>query len=283
MPAKTETQLWHRIEEEGLAGPLTGGREYWSTFHAVTAYKLRLARQPDASLNDLLAECGLPLSERYAEEREDSLLLWHATERRHVSNILKHGFFHHRGVFFAPPTFGLPFCLAAGISAEARRSKDDVVVFGCLFEPGRYEADFDFRPGTSEYRFFRRVPPDVAALVFTDRAMTVIGPTAKSARETAPVRFERRGKQWHAPGRNPWHFPGGQRFSTPGEWLDCYLPFLFDRCRELTLFEILNGVYANVSPMAALPPEYLVPRLAARCCRSRRMGKTWLFELTDVG
>ena len=283
MPAKPETQIWRRIDEEGLADVLAGGRECWPTFHAVTAYKLRLAREPHASLNELLAECGLPLCARYADERGGSLLLWHATERRHVPNILKHGFFHHKGVFFAPPTFGLPFCLAAGISAEARRSWDDVVVFGCLFEPGRYEAEFDFRPGRSEYRFFRRVPPDVVALVFTHRAMEVIGLTVKDANETTPVQFERHGRQWHIPGRNPWYFPGGQRFSTPEEWLGCYLPFLFDRHPELTLFEILNGVYANLAPMAAMPPERLVPRLAACCRRSRRMGKTWLFEPTEGG
>ena len=282
MPSKTETQIWRRIEEEGLADALANGRECWSRFHTITAYKLRLAREPAASLSDLLAECGLPQAARYADEREASLLLWHATERRHVRNILTFGFFHHRGVFFAPPTFGLPFCLAAGISAEAKRSQDDVVVFGCLFDPDLYEADLDFRPGTSEYRFYRRVPPAVAALVFTHRAMDVIGETVKDEATTTPGRFERRGREWHIPGRNPWYFPGGRRFSTPDEWLSCYLPFLFGRHRELTLFEVLNGVYANVSPMAALPPERVVPVLAARCRRSRRLGRTWLFELTDA-
>ena len=58
MPAKPETQIWRRIDEEGLADVLAGGRECWPTFHAVTAYKLRLAREPHASLNELLAECG---------------------------------------------------------------------------------------------------------------------------------------------------------------------------------------------------------------------------------
>ena len=46
---------------------------------------------------------------------------------------------------------------------------------------------------------------------------------------------------------------------------ESYLDYLFDRHVRLSLLEVINGVYMNVSPLEALPIEQLVEVLCRKC------------------
>jgi len=274
-------QIWRRLKQEGIDEILRRNREVWSRFNLVTAYKSRLEREPEASFNVFLADSGIPESVRYAETEGHNIVLWHATHARHIDNIRQYGFFHHEGVFFAPPTFGLPFGLANAITADDEKNPDELVVFACLFDLEECQEGQHYEPRRHEYRFLGRVSPDVVIAVLRGEEVECVGETVRARDSVTPVKFVRRGREWGIPSRNPYHFHGGSFFSAPEEWLDCYLDFLFDRHEELTLFEILNGIYMNVSPLEVLPSEQVVEALCQKCRFASLRGKHASLKRSD--
>ena len=258
-------KIWKRIKHEEIDEILRRNRNSWPFFELVTAFKWRLEREPEASFNAFLAEIGLPESVHYAETEGHNIVLWHATYARHIDNILQYGFFHHEGVFFAPPTFGLPFGLAAAIAGEDKKHPTDLVVFACLFDLEECRQGEHYEPRRHEYRFMGRVSPEVVFAVLTRDKVECIGEPARTGNGVTPVQFARKGKGWGIPSRNPYHLHGGRFFSTPEEWLDGYLDYLFERHEGLTLLEIFNGAYMNISPKEALTPEQIVKTLCEKC------------------
>ena len=258
-------KIWKRIKQEEVDEIFLRNRGGWSRFELVTAFKWRLMRDAGASYNDFMAEIGLPESARYAETEGHNIVLWHATYARHIDNILEHGFFHHGGAFFAPPTFGLPFGLAAAIAHDDKKDPQDLVVFACLFDLEGIREGEHYEARRQEYRFFARVSPESVIAVLNREGVEVIGETVRSGGEVTPVDFVHRGKGWTIASRNPYHFGEGRFFSTPEEWLDCYLDYLFARHDGLTILEIVNGVYMNLSPMEALPFEQVIETICRRC------------------
>lgn len=265
--------IWRRLEKEGIAEMLRRSKQTWSRFNLVEAYKIRLERVPDASFNAFLGEYAIPQSSRYAETMGHNLVLWHATLARHTDNILEYGFFHHEGVFFAPATFGLPFALADGIPAKDQKKPEALVVFACVFDTEVYRCGKHFFPAPHQYRFLGRVGPEVIFAVVTHESVQCVGDTTRADDGLKSVRFVRRGKQWGVPSRNPFHFHRDRFFSTPFEWLNHYIEFVFSRNRALTLFEIFSGIYTNLSPTLALPPDQVVEALCRECRFVQSKGK----------
>ena len=275
-------QLERLFDREGIRDLLRQNRHAWSRFNLVEAFKARLQRDGEACFNAFLAENAVPESTLYAAANGHRLVLWHATRRRHTENILKHGLFHHGGVFFAPPTYGLPFRLANGIPTRERGDPEAVVVLACVFDTREYREGSDFVPGTSEYRFTSRVSPEAVFAVITHEAVECVGGSATASDSLSPVRFVRRGKNWTVPTQNPQRFPGGHSFRTPDEWLNHYLHFVFGRNEALTLFEIVNGVYMSIEPVQALDVSRIIEHLSERCCPSKKVrGNTLLVR--DAG
>lgn len=272
-----QKQLERLFHKEGVRDLLKWNRHAWSQFNLVEAFKVRVQRDSDACFNAFLAENAVPASMLYAAATGHRLVLWHATRRRHTENILKHGLFHHGGVFFAPPIFGLPFRLANGIPARDRNDPEAVVVLACVFDTREYREGRDFVPGTSEYRFTSRVSPEAVFAVITHEAIECLGASATTSESLSPVRFVRRGKSWTIPTQNPQRFPGGRHFRTPDEWLSHYLDFVFDHNEALTLFEIVNGVYMNIEPIGAIDESVIIEQLSRTCSLSKKVrGNTLL-------
>ena len=274
-------ELERRLEKEGLYAILRRNRQTWSRFNLVEAYKLRVKRHRDASFNDFLCENAVPASAHYAETMGHNVVLWHATRRRHTENIVKRGLFHHRGVFFAHPTYGLPFRLAAGIPAVDRKDPEQLVVLACVFDLKEYESGTDFIPGSSEYRFLSRVSPQAIFAAITHESVECVGPTVRDRDHLSPAKFVRRGRKWAVASQNPQRFTDGRHFRTPPEWLNHYLDIVFSRNRELTLLEIFSGVYACVAPASALPVELVVEELSRRCVLSGKMEDRVLLRSAD--
>jgi len=264
-------QLERLFDKEDIHDLLKRSRHVWSRFNLVEAFKARVQRDDGACFNAFLAENAVPESTVYAAAGERQLILWHATRRRHTENILEHGIFHHGGVFFAPPSYGLPFRLANGIPTRERGDPEALVVLACVFDTREYREGRDFIPGSSEYRFTSRVSADAVFAVITHEAVECVGAAAPSGDRLSPVRFVRRGKNWAISTQNPQRFPGGRRFRTPDEWLDHYLDFVFERNEALTLFEIVNGVYMNVEPIEAIGESAIIEQLSRRCDLSKKV------------
>ena len=271
-----------RFRNEGIYDLLRKNKDQWSKFNLVEAYRIRLQRFGHPAFNDFLVDNGIKPSALYAEVGNDCLVLWHATQQRHIDNIIKFGLFHHEGVFFAPPTFGLPFHLADGIPAKDKKMSDRLVVFACLFDTSQFQEGRDFIPGSNEYRFASRISPDVIFLVLTSDSVKCVGETINDADQVSPVEFVRRGKDWSVPTQNPCHFGRGSFYSTPDEWLDLYLDFIFRRNDKITLMELVNGIYMNISPMAAIPLEDIIRHICQKCYRSGKIQSNLLLKKTTT-
>jgi hypothetical protein len=271
-----EREVWRRMEKEGIEQELRQNKQVWSRFNLVEAYKIRLKRTPTASFNAFLGENGILGSKRYARARGQNLVLWHATLARHKENILDYGLFHHGGVFFAPPTYGLPFRLA-NISAKDRNIPKRLMVLCCIFDTSEYESGRDFISSSSQYRFLKRVSPDVIFAVVTYEAFECVGETIKTDQHLTATDFVRREKFWTVPSRNPCHMWGEVFYNTPSKWLEHYLDFILAWNGELTLFEIFNGVYINVKPKEAIPVDEVVKVICRKCVFSRILGNQALF------
>jgi hypothetical protein len=179
--------------------------------------------------------------------------------------MLKHGLFHHRGVFLAPPTFGLPVRLASGIPAEEKSKPQQLILLACLFDTSQYEEGKDFLAGPSEYRFTSRVSPDALFAVITHESVRCIGETLATPDRVAPAKFLLRDRKWIVATRNPCCFGADTFYRVPGEWLRHYMDVVLDRNRCVTLLELFNGVYMNVTPMAALPVGDIAEYICRHC------------------
>ena len=271
-----------RFQMEGINDLLRKNKDHWSKLNLVEAYRLRLRRSKHASFNDFLVENGIYPSALYAARRIDCLVLWHASQQRHIDNILKYGLFHHEGVFFAPPTFGLPFHLADGIPVKDKKKQDRLVVFACLFDTTQFQEGRDFFPRSHEYRFASRVSPDAIFAVITSDSVECVGETINDANQVSPMEFIRRGKDWVVPTQNPCHFGGGGFFTTPKEWLDLYLDFILRRNDTITLLELVNGIYMNISPMTALTVDDIIRQICINCLTSGKNQANILLKNTKV-
>ena len=251
----------------------------WPLFNLVTAHKIRLERQPSSSFNDVLAECGFSQPQRLAAPGFS--LVWHATSVEHQERIRDHGFFHHKGVFFAPETFGLPFSLAAGLPAEDRADPSRLVLFGRLVDAEAYVSGNDFEKRSHEWRFYARVPPEVIEFVIEDRGLLVLNPLRRQKGRAPRVEFVRSGRRWRVPTRNPIPFQGRPRFSTPEELLPVYLRFVFERNEVLSLFEVLNGLYSVIRPAGAMPLDVAMAYLAENCAVAGRHRRRLLLRESE--
>jgi hypothetical protein len=259
----TEKEIAGRFRKEPLLACAAEELPHWSDFNLVTAHKVRLERHSGASFNDLLWECGHDVSGRL--ELPGHALMWHVSKIRHRDNILRHGFFHHKGVYFAPASHGLPFHLAAALSPEERDDYTQLVLFGCLVDTRTCRPGIHFETDPAQWRFMARVSPDVIEWVIEDGRIVLVGAPLARRDRVPRVTFRRDRMQWRTPGRNPICFPGRGEFAAPEELLDLYLPFLFERHGTLTLFELLNGAYSVIQPGEALPLEAFVSRVARSC------------------
>jgi hypothetical protein len=265
---------------DDIAQLLKRNRHHWSWFELVEAYRERVLRQPEADFNELLEEFGLPGSEQYAAAHGHRLVVWHATRRRHVDKILAHGLFHHAGVFFAPPSFGLPFKLAGGIPRREKSVPDQLAVLTCVFDTHEYPPGRAFERRASEIRFKLRITADAVYAVVTDEEVRCVGPRVVS--HDTPVRgvFVRQAREWCLEARNPCYFGPGLQFRTAPEWLDCMLTYLFRRHRELSLYEVLCLVGLNYEPRRALSDAEILAAAARRCeartVTRRKIGKAVL-------
>ena len=274
-----EKLLERRLKTETTLREACNALPAWPLFNLVTAHKIRLERRPSSSLNDTLAECGFSQSQRLSDS--GCSLVWHATSIEHRERIREHGFFHHKGVFFAPETFGLPFSLAAGLSAEDRADPSRLALFGCVVDSGAYVPGEDFEKRTSEWRFYTRVPPEVIEFVIGDRELLVLHPARRPKYRVPRVDFVRSGRMWRVPTRNPIPFQGQSRFSTPQELLPAYLRFIFERNEELSLFEVLNGVYSVIRPAEAMPLDAVMAYLTENCVAAGRHRKRLLLRASE--
>jgi hypothetical protein len=259
----TEKEIAGRFNKEPLLARAADELPHWSAFNLVTAHKVRLERLPVASFNDILWECGHNVSERL--ELPGQALMWHVSKIRHRDNILRHGFFHHKGVYFAPASHGLPFHLAAALSPEERDDYTQLVLFGCLVDTATCRPGTHFETDPAQWRFMARVSPDVIEWVIEDARIELVG-TPLARRDRVPrVTFRRDRMRWRTPGRNPIRFPGRGDFTAPEELLDLHMQFLLERHGKLTLFELLNSAYSTIQPGEALPLETFITRVARNC------------------